>query len=125
MERALTRRGFLGAAAVAAAGAHPLARAALAGASKLPPPARSGIDHVVVVMMENRSFDHFLGWLPGADGKQAGLTYTDRPVGAHPTFPLAPDFQGCAYHDPDHSYEGRASSGTTAPATAGCARNDL
>ena len=27
--------------------------------------------------MENRSFDHFLGWLPGADGKQAGLTYLD------------------------------------------------
>ena len=24
--------------------------------------------------MENRSFDHLLGWLPGADGKQAGLT---------------------------------------------------
>ena len=28
-------------------------------------------------MMENRSFDHILGWLPGADGKQAGLTYVD------------------------------------------------
>ncbi len=24
-------------------------------------------------MMENRSFDHYLGWLPGADGRQAGL----------------------------------------------------
>jgi len=24
--------------------------------------------------MENRSFDHFLGWVPGADGKQAGLS---------------------------------------------------
>jgi phospholipase C len=61
---------------------------------------------VVVVMMENRSFDHFLGWLPGADGKQAGLTYTDTKGVAHPTFALAPDFQGCSYHDPDHSYEG-------------------
>ena len=29
-------------------------------------------------MMENRSFDHYLGWLDGADGKQAGLTYVDR-----------------------------------------------
>ena len=56
--------------------------------------------------MENRSFDHFLGWLPGADGKQAGLTYSDMAGRAHPTFPLAPDFQGCSYHDPDHSYEG-------------------
>src|ERR1043166_1417661 len=32
--------------------------------STLPPPAASGINHIVVVMMENRSFDHFLGWLP-------------------------------------------------------------
>jgi Phospholipase C len=57
-------------------------------------------------MMENRSFDHFLGWLPGADGKQAGLSYTDTNGAVHPTFALAPDFQGCSYHDPDHSYEG-------------------
>ena len=28
-------------------------------------------------MMENRSFDHFLGWLPGANGRQAGLSYRD------------------------------------------------
>jgi phospholipase C len=33
---------------------------------RAPDPKRSGIDHVVVVMMENRSFDHMLGWLPGA-----------------------------------------------------------
>ena len=33
--------------------------------------ASSQIKHIVVVMMENRSFDHFLGWLPNADGKQA------------------------------------------------------
>ena len=33
--------------------------------------------HVVLVMMENRSFDHFLGWLPGANGKQAGLVFTN------------------------------------------------
>ena len=39
----------------------------------LPSPEHSGITHIVVVMMENRSFDHFLGWLPGADGQQAGL----------------------------------------------------
>src|SRR6266705_1575302 len=38
----------------------------------LPSPKHSGITHIVVVMMENRSFDLFLGWLPGADGQQAG-----------------------------------------------------
>ena len=69
-------------------------------------PAASGIEHVVVVMMENRSFDHLLGWLPGADGRQAGLTYPDRAGARQPTYPLAPDFQGCAHPDPDHSYTG-------------------
>jgi phospholipase C len=63
-------------------------------------------DHVVVVMMENRSFDHMLGWLPNADGRQAGLTYYDLAGAAHSTYPLAPDFQGCGHPDPDHSYEG-------------------
>ena len=29
----------------------------------LPNPTSSGIEHIVVVMMENRSFDHLLGWL--------------------------------------------------------------
>jgi|HubBroStandDraft_1064217.scaffolds.fasta_scaffold03590_7 phospholipase C len=30
--------------------------------------ATSQIKHIVVLMMENRSFDHFLGWLPNANG---------------------------------------------------------
>jgi phospholipase C len=112
IEQTLTRRGFLagataGAAALAARGPlGSLARAAAATPVRLPAPAKSGIDHIVVVMMENRSFDHFLGWLPGADGKQAGLTYLDRNGTLHSTFPLAPDFQGCGHADPDHSYDG-------------------
>src|SRR5947208_4957409 len=76
------------------------------GKAGLPKPDKSGIKHVVVAMMENRSFDHFLGWLPGADGKQAGLSYTDASGVAHSTFPLAPDYQGCTYRDPNHSYDG-------------------
>src|SRR5690348_13695607 len=67
----------------------------------LPTPQRSGIQHIVVVMMENRSFDHFLGWLPGADGKQTGLSYPDNSGVMHPTSPLAPDYQGCGHPDPD------------------------
>src|SRR3979411_1568456 len=105
-EHPLSRRRFLGAAAVAGAGARPLAYAALQASTRLPQPGRSGIDHVVVVMMENRSFDHILGWLPGADGKQAGLTYFDRANLPHATHPLAPDYQGCGHSDPDHSYDG-------------------
>ena len=64
------------------------------------------IEHVVVLTMENRSFDHFLGWLPGADGEQAGLTYPDASGALHATHALAPDFQGCLFQDPDHSYQG-------------------
>lgn len=68
----------------------------------LPDPHASGIEHIIVTMMENRSFDHFFGWLPNADGKQAGLTYSDRNGVSHATFPLAPDFSSCG-SDPDHS----------------------
>jgi phospholipase C len=74
-------------------------------ATALPHPDRSGIDHVVVVMMENRSFDHFLGWLPGADGKQAGLSYVDRYGIPHKTHHLT-HYASCGHTDPDHSYEG-------------------
>jgi phospholipase C len=64
------------------------------------------IHHIVLVMMENRSFDHFLGWVPGADGQQAGLTYLDRAGQPQATYALAPDYQGCTHPDPDHSYDG-------------------
>jgi phospholipase C len=86
-----------------APGLDPVAQAAAPVA--LPAPGVSGIDHIVVVMMENRSFDHYLGWLPGADGKQEGLTYVDRDGVAHRTHHLT-DYQGCSHPDPDHSFEG-------------------
>ena len=79
---------------------------ASAFAADLPAPDQSGIQHIVVVMMENRSFDHLVGWVPGANGKQAGLSYTDTNGEAHSTYPLAPDFQGCGHPDPDHDYNG-------------------
>lgn len=95
----------LAAAGAAGLGAGPLAQAAGA----LPSPQASGIDHVVVVMMENRSFDHILGWLPGADGRQAGLEFTDVNGVVQRSFPLAshPDYgyQGCGWADPDHGYD--------------------
>jgi len=69
-------------------------------------PSDSGIEHVVVVMMENRSFDHALGWLPATDGRQAGLRYQDTAGVFHRTHPLAPDYTGCGHPDPDHSYNG-------------------
>ena len=56
-------------------------------------------------MMENRSFDHFLSWLPGAAGRH-DMTYLSTDGNIYPNYPLAPDFQGCGYSDPDHSWEG-------------------
>ena len=111
----VTRRGFLaGTAGVATAamtigmgGASATAQtvSVRTAPSKLPPPKHSGIDHIVVVMMENRSFDHYLGWLPGADGRQAGLTFTDPHGVAQATHHLTVPY-GCGFNDPDHSYEG-------------------
>jgi phospholipase C len=88
---------------LATAGATGTATGGLA--TPLPPPSSSGIDHVVVLTMENRSFDHFLGWLPGANGRQSGLSYLDRQGGRHPTYHLT-TYQGCGESDPDHSYIG-------------------
>ncbi len=75
-------------------------------ARSLPDPSEAPFDHVVVLMFENRSFDHLLGWLPGADGVQAGLQFADQTNTVYPTYALAPDPQGCGYLDPDHSWEG-------------------
>ena len=71
----VNRRDFLRTVAGGAASAATLSSCSSDVASSLPDPSASHIDHIVVVMMENRSFDHFLGWLPGANGQQAGLTY--------------------------------------------------
>jgi len=101
-----SRRRFLGAVAGAASALHLSGREGSAQnmAGALPSPQSSGIEHIVVVTMENRSFDHFLGWVPGADGKQAGLNYRDANGVLHPAYSLAPDYTGCGHPDPTHSY---------------------
>ncbi|MGI8435868.1 MAG: alkaline phosphatase family protein [Chthoniobacterales bacterium] len=76
---------------------------ALPAAATLPPPEAAGFEHVVVVMMENRSFDHFFGWLPAANGQQAGLNYLDSAGLSHPTHSRPPEYQGCGFLDPGHS----------------------
>jgi phospholipase C len=104
---AINRREFLRNVAGAASAVALPARAVRSAASSqsLPAPDASGIEHIIVVMMENRSFDHFLGWLPGSKGTQAGLSYTDSNGEVHPTYRLT-TFVGCSHPDPDHSYTG-------------------
>jgi phospholipase C len=104
-QTAITRRHFIHTAA-GASGALGLAGTSMALAAGDRKAKFTDVKHIVVAMMENRSFDHMLGWLPGANGRQAGLTYTDAAGVAHSTHPLAPDFQGCGHPDPDHSHDG-------------------
>jgi phospholipase C len=106
----LTRRKFLQISAastgLAITGSDLLSQAVANASSRIHPHGSQGIEHVVILMMENRSFDHFLGWLPGADGRH-DLTFVSAVDGnTYPNYPLAPDFQGCGYSDPDHSWEG-------------------
>jgi phospholipase C len=72
----------------------------------IPAPRNMPIDTFVVLQMENRSFDHYLGWMPNADGRQAGLSFEDTQGVAHDTHRLTPDWQGCGHPDPDHSWGG-------------------
>ena len=91
---------------LAITGTDLLGQAVANASSSVRPDGSRGIRHVVILMMENRSFDHFLGWLPHADGRH-DLTFVSAVDGnTYPNYPLAPDFQGCGYSDPDHSWEG-------------------
>ena len=72
---------------------------------RLPSPRNIPIDTFVVLMMENRSFDHYLGWMPNADGRQAGVTYLDVEGKPQPTHRLTPEYQGCGHPDPGHGWE--------------------
>src|ERR1700743_511344 len=96
----INRRQFLRTAAGAVSGAALAGSSLKAQQSTLSDPASCGADHIVVVMMENRSFDHLLGWGPGRSRQQPALSY----VGAHgeslPTQRLS-SFVGCSHPDPD------------------------
>jgi phospholipase C len=99
----LSRRDFLGRLAIVT-GAGILACKDSSTAPKLVSTS-SELDNIIVVTMENRSFDHLLGWLPGADGKQVGLSYPDKTGVLQPTHHLT-SFNGCGQADPDHSAAG-------------------
>jgi phospholipase C len=70
----------------------------------------AGLDnlkHVVVLMMENRSFDHMLGALHAADPRINGLIGTEtNPDTTNEPAPVAPlaEFQSQLDPDPDHSF---------------------
>ena len=86
----------------------------------------SPIEHVVILMMENRSFDHYLGWLSADEGyhERGRRFYGDEftidarphqsyldPLGNQvPTYSLGgglspAGYRGCGYGDPDHGWD--------------------
>ena len=81
--------------------------------ARLPSPRNIEIDHFVILMMENRSFDHYFGWAPGADASQR-QSYRDPAGNAVPTRPASnlganAQWKGCGYNDPGHGWKsGRA-----------------
>src|ERR1700684_4132522 len=90
----LTRRTFLqlmgASAGLAVTGSELLSRAAASASPAHYPHGSNGVEHVVVLMMENRSFDHFLGWLPGADGRH-DMRYVSAVDGnPYPNYTLSP-----------------------------------
>lgn len=149
----LSRRTFLKGAGLA--GAAALAAGPLSGCRVWLPPqdfhdrgrmldgpaADAPIDHVVIVMMENRSFDHYLGWLADdADYLEAGrrrygrsfaVTGAQQQTYPGPDGPVATmhlvgaadepnPYRGCGHPDPGHSWTaGRAErdGGFLAPAS--------
>ena len=114
LERAAYAAGRAGAASLLPADTL-LQAAAQAKAKPLPKPRDMQIDHFVVVMMENRSFDHYFGWLGQTgyvDGSQnetyldgSGQTWTTR----HASSMGKAEWQGCGFSDPGHGWgAGRA-----------------
>ena len=71
------------------------------------PPGLANLRHIVVLMMENRSFDHMLGALKAQDARIDGLTGTESnpdTTGAAVTVQPLADVQGQLDPDPDHHF---------------------
>jgi len=69
-----------------------------------PPPKTAGkIQHVIVIMQENRSFDHYFGMFPGADGFT--LDSDGNPTDSNPD-PALGGKQVKAFHDPGDFNQG-------------------
>jgi phospholipase C len=70
-------------------------------------PGLDALEHIVVLMMENRSFDHMLGGLdhPGIDGLKGDESNPDTNGDETPARPNA-TYQGQLDPDPDHHFPG-------------------
>ena len=115
LERTAYKAGLAGMAASLPANTI-LAEAAKAAhrRARLPSPRNMKIDHFVILMMENRSFDHYFGWCQDADGKQH-QSFRDPTGNVVPTRHFTSlgsggaQYKGCGHMDPGHGWDnGRA-----------------
>lgn len=69
------------------------------------PPGLDALKHIVVLMMENRSFDHMLGSLPGIGGLDEAAAFINPDANNNPVKPqpLA-EYQDQLQPDPDHHF---------------------
>ena len=83
--------------------------------ARLPSARNVPIDHFVVLMMENRSFDHYFGWLGGEADAEQNLSYPNPEGQSIPTRHFSTlgsggaEYKGCGHPDPGHGWDsGRA-----------------
>jgi phospholipase C len=76
-----------------------------------PPPATTPIQHVVVILKENRSFDNYFGSFPGADGATQGTLSNGQTVPLGQTPDPMPQDIGHAPGDWTTAYDGGAMDG--------------
>src|SRR5882672_10816089 len=95
----------------------------------MPPAGRDNLRHLVVLMMENRSFDHMLGSLKAVDPRIDGLTgqesNPDTTGATVKAQPLA-QYQGQLDPDPNHDFDAvyqQVFNGGTAPTMQGFIAN--
>jgi phospholipase C len=114
LERTALAAGLAGSAALPASTILAESAEATWGHNPLPQPRNIEIDHFVILMMENRSFDHYFGWLREADGQQnqsypnaEGEQVATRHFSTLGTGGM--QYKGCGHPDPGHGWtSGRA-----------------
>ena len=99
-------------AGVTAVGAATLGGPIAAGCAPAPGPLirrgpgpEAGIEHIVVLMMENRSYDHIMGWLPGGATMPDNARFRDDRGVEHRRWHFD-GWASCEFDDPDHSRVG-------------------
>jgi phospholipase C len=115
LERTAYAAGLAGAAGLPASTLLSEAAEASARGSRLPAPRNVEIDHFVVLMMENRSFDHYFGWLAGEADAVQQQSFPDPSGEQVPTRHFSTlgtggvEYKGCGHPDPGHGWDsGRA-----------------